>query len=443
MADFVNERPEEFFHISRNAELVVAQDRDVVAFIPEMSYFDASSGMKIYRDGLQTSTLYESSPQETIDKARRVLLWGRLAGNELVSGMRWVPYTENFYQATTAIKPLIEVFAPRVVFDRTSNMLHLWFWTNVKAAYTDADYSASEIVPIGDKSHDFQDLAEDQSAKRVLCYTTGRFIRAYVEGGFLTYPTLSGTGFADKTFDLVPIFTLPKILNVAMAGGNGPGIVVDGWYAITGPQGPQGPQGVGGDGGSQGSQGSQGLQGWQGNQGWQGLSAIGVQGPDGSVGSQGPQGNRGWQGVQGGQGLLGGTGYQGSQGLTGSGGIQGPQGFGIQFDVIALTAGKRLDTTGTYLRGPGNVATNVAGLVVACDATIIGIGVATRGAETWTAEVEKNNLGVTLASLSISAAQRGSRFDLNVDVDAGDELQIYCNGTNIADPVVTVYLKRR
>ena len=108
-----------------------------------------------------------------------------------------------------------------------------------------------------------------------------------------------------------------------------------------------------------------------------------------------------------------------------------------------MTAGKRLDTTGTYLRGPGNVATNVAGLVVACDATIIGIGVATRGAETWTAEVEKNNLGVTLASLSISAAQRGSRFDLNVDVDAGDELQIYCNGTNIADPVVTVYLKRR
>jgi hypothetical protein len=233
-SDFINTQPEKFFHTSRNAELVVVQDRDVVAFVPEMTYFAASSGMKVYKDSGST-ILYESSPMETVAKARRVLLWGRLSGNDLVSGMRWVPYTTAAYQQTSAIKPLVEVFAPRVVYDRTSNMIHLWFWTNMKKAYTGTTYDPTQIIPIGDHGGDFEGLGKQQTAKRVLCYTTGRFLRSYVEGGFLTgYKGLSGPGFADATFDLVPIFTLPKILNVTM-GGDGPGIVTDGWYAQLGP----------------------------------------------------------------------------------------------------------------------------------------------------------------------------------------------------------------
>jgi hypothetical protein len=89
------------------------------------------------------------------------------------------------------------------------------------------------------------------------------------------------------------------------------------------------------------------------------------------------------------------------------------------------------------------VPSNVAGFVLDRDATIVGIGVATSGAETWTAEVRKNNNVAVIASLAIVAADKAYRNDLAVNVSAGDEMQTYCNGANIDSPVMIVYLEER
>jgi len=101
------------------------------------------------------------------------------------------------------------------------------------------------------------------------------------------------------------------------------------------------------------------------------------------------------------------------------------------------------NTTNSYLRGNDGVVTNLSGYVLPTNATIIGIGAATDGAATWTAEVRKNGAATVIASLSLTAVAKDSRYDLDVDVSTDDEIQMYCNGTNISSPNMTVYLKRR
>jgi hypothetical protein len=80
---------------------------------------------------------------------------------------------------------------------------------------------------------------------------------------------------------------------------------------------------------------------------------------------------------------------------------------------------------------------------LATNATIVGIGAATDGAETWVAEVRRNGVATPIASLTLTAVDKDSRFDLSVDVDVDDEIQMYCNGTNIDTPNMVVYLRRR
>jgi hypothetical protein len=85
----------------------------------------------------------------------------------------------------------------------------------------------------------------------------------------------------------------------------------------------------------------------------------------------------------------------------------------------------------------------VSGFVLAFNATILGIAVATDVAETWTAEVRRNGVVTPIATLAITAADKDSRYDLNVDVNTDDEIQMYCSGTLISEPTMVVYLKRR
>ena len=210
-----------FYHISRHAELVVVKDRDVVSFFPDTILLDGTQGMQVYRNepvgSIPPDFLMYSSPfngaAPQMNATERYLLWGRLAGQDLVSGWRWTPYVTSRDVDEIEIKPLREVIAPRVTFDRTSNMLHLWFWTNVNQGYTGDDYDEAEIVPIGTENFwEHNDTFDPPSipTKRVLCYSVGQFGHYWVTGGHLDYPGLS---FDDSTFDLVPIFTLTRIIN--------------------------------------------------------------------------------------------------------------------------------------------------------------------------------------------------------------------------------------
>jgi len=119
-------------------------------------------------------------------------------------------------------------------------------------------------------------------------------------------------------------------------------------------------------------------------------------------------------------------------------------GGGTSFDPTwTHSAGRNANVTNVYLRAPGNVGTNDAGYVQPWDATIVAISAATRGNETWTAEIRKNDAVAVIASLSLSAVNKAYSASLSVNVSAGDEIQFYCNGTNINRPEVTIWLKRR
>jgi hypothetical protein len=219
MAGFENNKTDKFYHISRHAELVIIKDRDVVAFVPEILTKGASTGMDIWRSSEKDFFIYSTSPpapgkSEDVDRTERTLLWARLAGTDVVTGFRWVPYVTSSDPDHTEIRPLREVFAPRVEFDRTSNMLHLWFWTNVDFDYNGTEYD--ESILFGIDATGFQRWTDPAQAKRVLCYATGFFQHAYVEGGLVSgFQGIQGgaQGIQDSTNDMVPIFTRPVIIN--------------------------------------------------------------------------------------------------------------------------------------------------------------------------------------------------------------------------------------
>ena len=168
---------------------------------------------------------------------------------------------------------------------------------------------------------------------------------------------------------------------ISGTGPQGPqgNIGAQGPQGSTGPQGDTGFDGVQGNQGFQGVIGAQGSQGAQGTQGFQGV--IGAQGAQGFQGVVGVQGSQGAQGFQGFQGVIGAQGTQGFQGVVGAQGVQGgvgaqgaigPQGlyYTDAFDkansanVLAQsafdTANTKFNTSGGYITGFANVASNVS-----------------------------------------------------------------------------------
>ncbi len=117
---------------------------------------------------------------------------------------------------------------------------------------------------------------------------------------------------------------------------------------------------------------------------------------------------------------------------------------GATLDVFAVSGGREGATiSNVYLRGPGAVPMNQAGYVIPFNATIVGISMATTGVETWTLEVRKNNGASPILTLVCTAQDKEYDDSSAVDVDAGDEIQLYCNGTNIGAPSGTVILRGR
>lgn len=239
-----------FYQTGRSSELVILSERDVLAFIPEIMTKNASSDMIITRGD---EDVFSSTVE--VQERERVLLWARVSGG-LVSGYRWVPYTPDGF-GESDILPLREVFNPRVVYDKTSNTLHLWFWTNIDIDYEGTVYDESHIYPIGvsgytnhlrkteDDDDDNGDTSGSESeggddddkgkpqCKRVLCYTKGSLRHWGVSGGFVGGYAGQPSSASESQFDLVPIFDRPVIINNYTDSGideRGVGLVTDGWY---------------------------------------------------------------------------------------------------------------------------------------------------------------------------------------------------------------------
>ena len=251
MPTFYGNQQSQFYHIARNPELVFVKDRDVVAFWPDMLPFDANGGMAIYRDSGKTNVQYQTSGTQSVARTERTLVWGRMSGDEIVGGLRWVPYIISSDVDTVSIAPLREVIAPRVVYDKSSNTLSLWFWTNVKNDYDGVIYDETQLEPVLATDFGLQVPLESpppasggKNAKRVLCYAIGTFYSGYVEGGALDGFQSTESAIATDSFDMVPVFSTPRILNWTQTPDTAAGAVVDGWYG-SGIQGFQGFQGSG------------------------------------------------------------------------------------------------------------------------------------------------------------------------------------------------------
>ena len=184
----------------------------------------------------------------------------------------------------------------------------------------------------------------------------------------------------------------------------------------------QGERGFQGPLGPQGRQGWQGCQGAQGVQGWQG---TGVQGPQGWQGRQGWQGIQGWQGT----GVQGGQGRQGWQGDTN--------------DRYALGAARDFNNvTNSYL-DRDTVATNVAPIVLPENVTLKAMSLASAAAGSWVAEVRLSGLAVPGANLSSGGGASAYSAAYSVDFSAGDGVQVFCNGSGVKKPRVTLWFQRR
>lgn len=100
-------------------------------------------------------------------------------------------------------------------------------------------------------------------------------------------------------------------------------------------------------------------------------------------------------------------------------------------------------TTNLYLRHNQNIPSNLSGAVLPFDATLIAISLSATVAATWTAEIRLAGSLVTGALLASGGAKTASTSALSIDFNAGDEVQFYCNGTNINRPHMIAVFRRR
>ncbi len=92
------------------------------------------------------------------------------------------------------------------------------------------------------------------------------------------------------------------------------------------------------------------------------------------------------------------------------------------------------NTTNEYLRQFNGSPSNNNGWRMIRDGTITGITAQSNAVESWTLEIRKNDSATVITSLTMAAQNGNHNKTLNVDVNEGDFLQAYCNGTSVAHP---------
>jgi len=100
--------------------------------------------------------------------------------------------------------------------------------------------------------------------------------------------------------------------------------------------------------------------------------------------------------------------------------------------------------TDQFLRSEGDTPVNLNGFVLPWDATLVSISMSENlNTQTWSAEVRKNGGGVAQDSLTITNQYSNYNNNNNTDFSAGDRIMVYCFGTSIDYPHVTLFFRRR
>ena len=113
--------------------------------------------------------------------------------------------------------------------------------------------------------------------------------------------------------------------------------------------------------------------------------------------------------------------------------------------IIQQDVGRNHSTvTNQYLRSAGDTPSNLNGFVLPWNSTLIAITMSGKSnTQTWSAEVRKNGGGIGLDTLTINNEYSKYNNTNNVDFNIGDRVQIFCNGSSIDYPRVTLFFRRR
>jgi hypothetical protein len=184
----------------------------------------------------------------------------------------------------------------------------------------------------------------------------------------------------------------------------------------------------------------------------------------GAAGTSGTSGSSGTSGVSGTSGSSGTSGINGTSGTSGSSGTSGntPNIYvdstsgdvyfyddtrlkNLDVAIIQQDGGRNSNSvTNIYLAGEASTPWNLNGFVLPWNATLIAMSMSENvNTQTWTAEVRKNGSLTVLDSLIITNQYTNYNDSKNIDFNAGDRVQIYCNGTSIDYPHVTLFFRRR
>ncbi|MCG8754183.1 hypothetical protein [Tenacibaculum finnmarkense] len=116
----------------------------------------------------------------------------------------------------------------------------------------------------------------------------------------------------------------------------------------------------------------------------------------------------------------------------------------LSVDRTMVGWGRNNANTGNeYLRQFNGAQSNRNGWRMIRNATITAISAQTDINQTWTLEIRKNDGTTAIASLTITNQQGNHNNTLNIDVNEGDFIQAYCNGTNVSHPETLIEIAWR
>lgn len=112
--------------------------------------------------------------------------------------------------------------------------------------------------------------------------------------------------------------------------------------------------------------------------------------------------------------------------------------LGVSRRYMDFVGRDNANNTNEYMRLGGAFTSNQSSARLIRNATLVGISAQTFGAETWTVRVRKNGSATNEYSFAVSAVDGAQNNGVNVDFNAGDKIEVYCDGSNVNRPVVTL-----
>jgi len=112
---------------------------------------------------------------------------------------------------------------------------------------------------------------------------------------------------------------------------------------------------------------------------------------------------------------------------------------------IYLTFGRKGNTSNQFLSfGGGKMPSNNSGFRIPRNATVVSMSGQLDSSGTSDMRLRSNDNAANIATLAIAAALGAQDNTLNVDISAGDFMQMYSdNATGVEDPMIIVEIAYR